>query len=365
MTTIYDIAFANIHGIGPSTAKEILKIYGSAEEFFNESKSNLEKIFKTKTKTINDIVNKTMFNRVEKEMEFMQRYNIKCLFFNNDDYPKRLLELPDNPICLYVQGNCDLNMERMVGVVGTRNPTDYGVEQCQKIVSFLKEYNVGIVSGLAYGIDSVSHRQSIKEDITTFAVLGHGLDIIYPKDNHGLALEMMNNGGLVTEFMTSTKPEKYNFPRRNRIIAGLCNCLIVVEAAKKSGSLVSADLAMQYNREVFALPGRLGDVYSEGCNYLISSQRANIIHDTKDIIGIMNWDTNKPSLVKNKPTKPSRLSNQESIVYDIIEKKDEIHIDDIGLECSLSSSVLASCLLNLELGGIIRCLPKKTYKISY
>ncbi|MFA6806480.1 MAG: DNA-processing protein DprA [Bacteroidales bacterium] len=364
MATIYDIAFANIHGIGPSTAKEIMKVYSSTEEFFNESKSNLEKIFKTKTRTINDIVNKTMFARVEKEMEFMERYNIRSLFFTCHDYPKRLLEIPDNPICLYVQGNCDLNMDRMVGVVGTRNATDYGTEQCQKIISSLKEYNVGIVSGLAYGIDSISHRQSIKEDIPTFAVLGHGLDIIYPKQNHDLAIEMMKNGGLITEFMTSTKPERYNFPRRNRIIAGLCDCVIVVEAAKKSGSLVSADLAVQYNREVFALPGRLGDVYSEGCNYLISSQRANIIHDTKDIIGIMNWETNRPCLLKTKPIKPSHLSNKESIVYDIIDKKEEIHIDDIGLECPLSSSELASCLLNLELEGIIRCLPKKTYKIS-
>ena len=337
MASIYDIAFANIHGIGPIMAKEIMQIYSSTEEFFNESRSNLEKIFKTRTKTINEIVNKTMFEKAEKEIEFMEKYKIECLFFKDEKYPKRLLELPDNPICFYFQGNQDLNMNRMIG----------------------------IVSGLAYGIDAISHRQSIKEDIPTFAVLGHGLDMIYPKENHDLALEMTKNGGLITEFMTGTKPEKYNFPKRNRIIAGLCDCIIVIEAAKKSGSLVTADLSNQYDREVFALPGRVGDVYSEGCNYLISSQRANIIHATKDIIEIMNWDTNTPKVAKKEPKKPTHLSKDESIIYDIIAQKEEIHIDDISLDCAINPSVLASCLLNLELEGIIRCLPKKTYKICY
>ncbi|MFA7082656.1 MAG: DNA-processing protein DprA [Bacteroidales bacterium] len=363
MASIYDIAFANIHGIGPSTAKEIMKIYSSTEDFFNESRSNLESIFKTKTRTINEILNKTMFPKVEKEMEFMEKYNIKCLFFTAEDYPRRLLQLPDNPICFYFQGNRDLNMDRMVGVVGTRNATEYGREQTENIISELKAYNVGIVSGLAYGIDAISHRQSIKQEIPTFAVLGHGLDMIYPKENHDLALEMINNGGLVTEFMTSTRPERYNFPRRNRIIAGLCDCIIVIEAAKKSGSLVTADLANQYDREVFALPGRVGDMYSEGCNYLISSQRASIIHDPQDIIEIMNWEFKTPTLFKKEIKKPSNLSKDESIIYDIIMGKEEIHIDDISIECTLNPSVLASCLLNLELEGIIRCMPKKTYKI--
>lgn len=365
MASIYDIAFANIHGIGPIMAKEIMQIYSSTEEFFNESRPNLEKIFKTRTKTINEIVNKTMFEKAEKEIEFMEKYKIECLFFKDAKYPKRLLELPDNPICFYFQGNQDLNMNRMIGIVGTRNATDYGKEQTEKIIGELKEYNVGIVSGLAYGIDAISHRQSIKEDIPTFAVLGHGLDMIYPKENHDLAVEMTKNGGLITEFMTGTKPEKYNFPKRNRIIAGLCDCIIVIEAAKKSGSLVTADLSNQYDREVFALPGRVGDIYSEGCNYLISSQRANIIHATKDIIEIMNWDTNTPKVTNKEPKKPTHLSKDESIIYDIIAQKEEIHIDDISIDCAINPSVLASCLLNLELEGIIRCLPKKTYKICY
>ena len=365
MATIYDIAFANIHGIGPSTAKEIMKIYSSTEELFSESRSNLEKIFKSRTKTIDDIRNRTMFEKCEKEMEFMEKYNIKCLFLNDKDYPQRLLNIPDSPICLYFQGNEDLNKERMVGIVGTRNSTDYGKELTEKIISELNEYNISVVSGLAYGIDAISHKKSLSENIPTFAVLGHGLDMIYPKENHDLALEMTKNGGLITEFMTGTKPEKYNFPKRNRIIAGLCDCIIVIEAAKKSGSLVTADLSNQYDREVFALPGRVGDVYSEGCNYLISSQRANIIHATKDIIEIMNWDTNTPKVAKKEPKKPTHLSKDESIIYDIIAQKEEIHIDDISLDCAINPSVLASCLLNLELEGIIRCLPKKTYKICY
>ena len=363
MATIYDIAFANIPGVGPATAKEIMNVYSSTEEFFSESRSNLEKIFKTRTKTIDAIVNKSMFDKCEKEMIFMEKYNIKCLFFKDEEYPNRLLQIPDNPICIYYQGNEDLNLGKMVGVVGTRNATQYGKDLTEKIVQELKEYGVGIVSGLAYGIDSVSHRASLKEGIPTFAVLGHGLDRIYPKENFDLALEMTKQGGLITEFMTGTKPETFHFPKRNRIIAGLCDCIIVIEAAKKSGSLVTADLANQYDREVFALPGRVGDEFSLGCNYLISSQRANILHSIDDIVKIMDWDVEKETIAKKKPKKPSHLTKEASIIYDIIESKEEINIDDLAIECKLNPSVLASNLLNLELEGILRCLPKKTYKI--
>jgi DNA processing protein len=211
MATIYDIAFANIPGVGPATAKEIMNYFSSTEEFFSESRSNLEKIFKTRTKTIDAIVNKSMFDKCEKEMIFMEKYNIKCLFFKDEEYPNRLLQIPDNPICIYYQGNQDLNLGKMVGVVGTRNATQYGKDLTEKIVQELKEYGVGIVSGLAYGIDSVSHRASLKEGIPTFAVLGHGLDRIYPKENFDLALEMTKQGGLITEFMTGTKPETFHF----------------------------------------------------------------------------------------------------------------------------------------------------------
>lgn len=363
MRSIYDIAFANIHGIGPATAKEIMKIYSSTEEFFNESRTNLEKIFKSKTKTIDDIINKRMFDKCEKEMEFMEKYNINCLFFKDKDYPKRLLEIYDFPICIFYQGNQDLNSGRMVAIVGTRNPTDYGQELTEKIVNDLKGYGISVVSGLAYGIDIISHRQSLKEGIATFAVLGHGLDMIYPQQHQDLAMEMTKHGGLITEFMTKTKPERYNFPRRNRIIAGLCDCVIVVEAAKKSGSLVTADLANQYDREVFALPGRINDEFSQGCNYLIGSQRAHIIHNTNDIVQIMNWDISLPKQAEPIHKKPSMLTKHEEIIYDIIASKDEINIDDISFACNLSPTIIASCLLNLELDGIIRCLPKKNYKI--
>ncbi len=362
MATIYDIAFANIPGVGPVAAKEIMKVYPTTQEFFEEKPANLEKIFKTRRKTIDAIVNKTMFERCEKELMFMEKYNIKCLFFKDKDYPQRLLQLPDNPICIYYQGNKDLNLDKMVGIVGTRNATPYGKELTEKIVQELKNYGIGVVSGLAYGIDSVAHRASIKEGVPTFAVLGHGLDRIYPKENFDLALEMTKQGGLITEFMTETKPETYNFPKRNRIIAGLCDCVIVIEAAKKSGSLVTADLANQYDREVFALPGRVGDEFSQGCNYLISSQRANILHSIDDVISIMNWDIGQ-AIEKPKSKKPTHLTKDESIIYDIIDGKEEINIDDLSIECKLNPSVLASCLLNLELEGIIRCLPKKTYKI--
>ncbi|MDR0971609.1 MAG: DNA-processing protein DprA [Bacteroidales bacterium] len=364
MATIYDIAFANIYGIGPSIAKEIMQHYRSTEEFFNESPSNLKTIFKNKTRTINEIINKTMFLRCEEELRFMEKYNIKPLFFKDEQYPQKLLNISDPPILLYYQGKGNLSHQRMVGVVGTRNATDYGKKITEKIIGELKSFNVEIVSGLAYGIDSIAHKQSLKNNIPTFAVLAHGLDMIYPKENFDLALEMIENGGgILTEFMTKTTPERYNFPKRNRIIAGLCDCILVMEAAKKSGSLVTADLAMQYNREVFSIPGRIGDNYSEGCNYLIASQRANILHQIGDISQIMNWDVVSNNHIEKISTKPTNLTKDENILYDIILNKGELHIDDLILESKIDYAKACASLLNMELNGIILCLPKKTYKI--
>lgn len=370
MANIYDIAFANIYGVGPAVAREIMENYSSTEELFSESRKCLEAIFKNRTRTIDDILNKTMFAKCEKEMEFMEKYNIRCFFFKDSDYPKKLLQIPDMPICFYYQGTNDLKTDRMIAVVGTRNATKYGKEITEQIVSELKHYNVGIVSGLAYGIDTAAHHRSIMEDIPTFGVLGHGLDMIYPKQNFDIAKTMIEKGGLITEFMTETKPIPQNFPRRNRIIAGLCDATICVEAAKKGGALLTADLANQYNREVFAVPGRIGDNYSEGCNYLIRTTRANILHNVTDIAELMNWDEgNQLSLFKEEKTNAqlkmlANLSKDEKSIYEYIAGKKEANIDDISIECSLNPSILAGCLLNLELEGIIKCLPGKMYRIS-
>lgn len=369
MVNIYNIAFANINGVGPIIAREIMEVFPSTEALFSESKKALEAAFGNRKRIIDDIINKTMFNRCEKEIEFINKYNIKCLFFKDNDYPYKLLQIPDMPICFYYQGSGDLNRNRMIAIVGTRNATNYGKEITNEIVSGLKPYNVSIVSGLAYGIDSIAHQKSLDEDIPTFGVLGHGLDIIYPNQNFDLSQKMIENGGLITEFMTLTKPLPHNFPRRNRIIAGLCDAVICIEAAKKGGALLTSDLANQYDREVFAVPGRIGDHYSEGCNYLIRTQRANILHNINDIPHLMNWDDGvQLELFQGKKESKynnaiSKLSKNEKLIYDFIYNEKQVNIDNISIECLLNTSILAGCLLNLELEGLVECLPGKLYKI--
>src|SRR5690554_889327 len=369
MSNIYNLAFANINGVGPVIAKAIMEVFPSTEALFSENRKALEAVFGKREKIINDILNKTMFAKCEKELEFIEKYNIKLYFFKDKDYPYKLLQIPDLPICLFYQGNMDLNMDRMVAVVGTRNSTEYGREVTGEIISELRAYNVGVVSGLAYGIDSIAHQKSLEEGIPTFGVLGHGLDIIYPNQNFDLSQSMLNNGGLITEYMTQTRPIPQDFPKRNRIIAGLCDAVICVEAAKKGGALLTADLANQYNREVFAVPGRLKDTYSEGCNYLIQTQRANILHRFSDIPTIMNWEpgtqlelfketrSSKISLLISKLPKPERQ------IYDYIYEKKEASVDEISIDCSKSLPILAGILLSLELEGLVRCLPGKVYKV--
>ncbi len=371
MVSIYELALARIHGIGPRTAIELLKHIGSAEELFRMSRSDLQIIFPAKERTINDILNKTMFARCEQELNFITKYNIRSYFIAQPSYPKRLKNIPDAPVCLFIDGKGDVDRKHVVSIVGSRKATDYGRIMTNEIVNELKNIDdVIVVSGLAYGIDSASHRQSLSCDIPTFAVLGHGLDRVYPREHFALSQQMKEKGGLISEFFTQTPVSPYTFPQRNRIIAGLCDLVIVVEAAKRGGALITARLANDYNRDVLAVPGRCGDIYSEGCNFLIETNRANILSSPKSIEKLMFWEqvpqqvTNIAETIQQikTDTKTDNLKGKQKTVYSILKGKGELDIDTLAIESNISVYELSALLLELELEDYVISKPGKVYK---
>ena len=367
MISVYSLALSKTYGIGPAIAKKLLELYPTAEDLFNETPKALKTIFGTREKTISEILNKTMFSDCEKELNFIIKNGIKAYFLKDEDYPYRLKQIDDPPICLFVMGKGNLDLKRTVAIVGTRNPSDYGKWITSNIVHYLRQYNVATISGLAYGVDSITHLRSLAEGIPTFGVLGHGLDKIYPTQNWDLAKAMCEKGALVSDFFSGTDISPHNFPRRNRIIAGLCDACIVVESKIKGGSLITAKLAQDYNREVFAVPGRLGDVNSAGCNKIIADNQAIDLCKLEKIAEIMNWtqSIDSPiSIFKNEhDNKENQLSPTELKIYKYIKENQKASLDSMNTHFSFGFSVLNSALMTLELKGFIKILPGKVYEI--
>ena len=298
----YEIALSLVPGIGDVLGKKLIVYCGSAEAVFRENKKLLRKIPRVGEKLLEALSGKEIFIRAEKEMAFISRYKIQVYSFRDKEYPYRLSNCIDSPLVLYYKGTGNLNHSKVIGIVGTRTPTEYGKEVCYKLISGLAEQQIFIISGLAYGIDTCAHKVALDNGLLTAAVLGHGLDRIYPFLNKSLAEKMINQGGLVTDFPSQTEPDRENFPKRNRIIAGLCDAVVVIEAAQKGGALITADIANSYNRDVFAVPGRIGDLYSEGTNSLIRMNKASLIQSPEDIRYLLGWDVKdkKPGLVQRK-----------------------------------------------------------------
>ncbi|MDR1006157.1 MAG: DNA-processing protein DprA [Bacteroidales bacterium] len=362
MVNIYELALAKTFGIGSITAKALIDHFGSAEALFCEDRKSLEIIFKSKTRTIDEIINRTMFAQCEQELEFMQRYGINSFFFANADYPNNLKQIADPPICIFFQGNGNLNAERIVAIVGSRKITDYGKQTTLAIVEELRRYNATIVSGLAYGVDTASHIAALDRGMPTFGVLGHGLDMIYPRENFDLAQKMKTQGGIVSEYFSKTKMNPSLFPQRNRIIAGLSHLTIVIEATFNSGALITARIANSYNREVMAVPGRLNDTSSEGCNAIIDKDIARIISRTTDIARLMHWDkSDKEQAAFDFAKTTPDLPPQEAKIYKIIADNEGINIDELTIKSKMNTSQLASALLNLEINNHIRTLPGKCF----
>lgn len=322
----------------------------------------MEKITGMREVTIDALCNpKDILRRAEQEVEFIERNGIQPLFFQDPDYPRRLLQCDDSPLMLYYKGCAKLNAEKVVAIVGTRNITDYGKESCSRLVNDLVDEQVLVVSGLAYGVDTVAHRTAVKAGIPTVGVLGNGLQQIYPAANKKLASEMLANGGLISECLSGTLPDRENFPRRNRIIAGMSDAVVVIESALKGGSLITADLANSYSRDVFAYPGKVTDLYSQGCNYLIRTNRAHLMEKADSLRYVMRWERLK-SPEERQTTIFREFSDEEKRVMDCFGDKNTITLDDIIVGTELPTTKLASLLLNLEFDGILLALPGKRYQ---
>lgn len=358
---LYEIALTLIPYIGVVNGKKLVAYCGGAEAVFCENKNALRQISGIHENIIKGIESKDVMIRAEKEMMFIEKNGIKPLFYLDKDYPKRLQHCHDSPMMLYYKGNADLNAEKTVGIVGTRNITDYGRYVVEKLIEDLATDNVMIISGLAYGVDAAAHRAALKYDLATVGVLGHGMQTIYPAENRKLSTNMIEKGGILTEFVSGTKPDRENFPQRNRIVAGMVDCLVVIESALKGGAMITAEIANSYDREVFAMPGRVGDIYSEGCNQLIKTNKANLLVNAADIRYVMRWDVDTKVVAKQMRLFRD-FSEDEKKVMDVFAENNVIHIDDIIIGTDLSPSKIASILLSLEFDGVLTALPGKRYQ---
>jgi len=357
------IALSMVPNIGDVHTKTLLQHFASAEKIFSARKSELEKIPGIGSVRAAAIRNYRNFERAEKEILFLEKYRINALYSNDDAYPQRLIHCYDAPPLLYFKGNGQLNHRRMMSIVGTREPSEYGRDWLKNLIQDLAPYEPMIVSGLAYGIDTLAHKQALRNNLPTIGVLAHGLDRIYPAVNKSLAREMVENGGLLTDFMSGTLPDAQNFPRRNRIVAGIADATIVVETGFKGGSMITADIANSYNKDVFALPGRVTDKKSEGCNWLIKENKAVLTTGAADIIALLNWDS-KPLPEKKKQTQLFHdLSPEEKKVLDVIGRQESVFIDTIYQQSGIKSSDAAAAILNLELLNLVRVLPGKRYQV--
>jgi len=359
----YALALCLVPGVGGITAKKLISYCGGVEAIFREKKAALLKIPGIGEYLATSLLNQEVFDRAEKEIIFLQKHNINAFFYLSKEYPSRLKHCEDGPIMLFTKGVADLNSSKVISIVGTRSITAYGREQCAAIIEGLKKHNPLIVSGLAFGVDACAHKKALDEGLHTAGVLGHGLDRIYPTSHRSLAEKMVTQGLLVTEFFSGTVPDRENFPIRNRIIAGLCDALIVIEAAPSGGALISAAAANTYNRDVFALPGRVTDTYSKGCNWLIKTHKACLLEKAEDIEYIMGWDatTNKAKVIQ--PELFVDLSPEEELVVSYLKERTDAHIDEIVAKAGLTVSKTSTLLLNLEFKGVVRSMPGKMYKL--
>nr|WP_067059021.1 DNA-processing protein DprA [Mucilaginibacter sp. L294] len=366
MSILHQVALTFIKEIGHTRAKLLLAYFGDAEEIFKIGEAKLKKIPGIGEKLIGRLNLGEALKSAEEELKFIDKNGIDVIFYTDARYPRRLKNCNDSPVLLYSKGNANLNTYRCVSIVGTRNATDYGRQLCKQLVEELAEYNALVVSGLAHGIDVAAHKECLKYNVATVGVLGHGLDRFYPHQNKTTADKMMENGGILSEYPSGTKPDRQNFPERNRIVAGMADATVVVEAGLKGGALITAEIANSYNRDVFAFPGRLGDEYSEGCNFLIRNNKAALLTCVADLAYSLGWEKNTET--KGAPEQlllPIDLSANERAVYEIIQQnKTPLAIDDLSIKANMPMSLLAMTLLDMELQGFIRSLPGKMYQVN-
>lgn len=362
---LYQIALTHINGVGAILARSLMQAMGDEEAIFRGSIRQLEAVPRISRRLIGEIRNPEVIKRAEEELKFIEKNNIRPLFFTSREYPERLTNCIDAPVLLYAKGDADFNREKIVSIVGTRNATEYGLEFCRRFIKELSEQfsDLIIVSGLAYGIDICAHRTALQNGLPTIAVLGHGLDRIYPSAHRKTAIEMLDQGALITEFPSGTNPDRHNFVRRNRIVAGMADAVVVIESAEKGGSLITADIADSYYREVFAVPGRTSDALSAGCNRLIAENKAILLQDTKGLIDQLAW---LPASIPTQPKQKelfSDLTEEEEKVCNVLNGVESMHVNMLAIELNLPVSELFFSLLELEMKNIVQALPGGVYKL--
>jgi DNA processing protein len=366
---LHGLALCNIPGIGPVWAKKLLQHFGDASAIFKASLHDLARIEglgETRAKAITGFV---AFDQMEKELAFIEKYGVKCLFFTDQDYPQRLSCVREAPAILFYMGSADLNSRRIISIVGTRSPTAYGRQATERLVAGLSPFGPLIVSGLADGIDGIAHRAAITHSLPSVGVLGHGLDQIYPSEHAPLAREMIRQGGgLLTPFTPHSKSAPYHFPLRNRIVASMSDALVVAETRPDGGSMLTVGNAHTYGKKIFAFPGRLTDQRSAGCNQLIQQGVARLLVDGSQLATALGWDATKASRGRQTslfpPPSEQHLAADEKTLLHLLKNEEKVSIDRLAAQTQLNSSAISVALLNLELQGWIVSLPGKMYRLA-
>lgn len=364
---LFQIASRLFKGVGDVSIRALISYLGDVEAIFTAKQAELANVpgIDNKAKLIvkyRDMI----LESAQKELDFVEKYKLQMLFFTEPNYPLRLKECNDAPLLLYYRGKADLNAAKAISIVGTRHSTDYGAERTESFLKELAQYHpdVLILSGLAYGIDVLAHRDAMKYNLPTVGVLAHGLDRVYPATHKTLAKRMLSNGGLLTEFDHGKEPARENFVKRNRIVAGLSEATVVIESAVRGGSLITATIASSYNRKVMAVPGRIGDLQSVGCNNLIKTNRAGLLENVEDLEYLLGWTRGEAIRSGHQTQLMLELNNQEQAIYDFLRKKQErCHINAISIANKIPMSQLNSILINMEFNGLIRCFPGNMYQL--
>jgi DNA processing protein len=363
---LYQIALTLIPKIGDVLVRQLISYCGSAEQAFKTPVSKLLKIPNVGQVIAQNIQNKSVLENAWKIIQEADKQAVELLFYTDKNYPNRLKQLYDSPVLLFYKGKADLNAQKTVAIVGTRQSTEYGKQITENIIQELSIHNPLIISGLAYGIDIIAHKSCLKNNVPTIGVMASGIDLIYPYQHKNTSIQIQEIGGILTEQTFGTQPDPRFFPQRNRIIAGMADVTIVVEAAMKGGALITAEYANNYHRDVFAVPGQIGKSFSEGCNKLIKENKAQIFTGLKDVVEALNWDMETHELTKQRNIELdfSNFTEEESSVMALLHKNQEMHIDDLAWKAQIHVAKLSSLLLNLEFQGHIRSLVGKKYRIG-
>jgi len=357
------LALQKTKGVGDIIAKKLISHCGSAQNILAEKKNTLAKINGIGAATLRFLFDKKDLLAAEKELAYIQKNNLNFCYYQNDNYPSLLKQCIDAPILLFSDGNINLNNLRIISIVGTRKMTLYGRDFVNQFIEELTPYNPIIVSGFAYGVDITAHKAAVKNKLQTIGVLAHGFEQIYPKVHKKYIHQVNENGGFYSEFWHDEDPLKNNFLKRNRIVAGMSKATIIIESAERGGSLVTADIANSYSRDVFAVPGKTTDSLSKGCNNLIKTNKAGILTSAKDLAEALNWElsSKQPKAIQKQLF--IDLSKEEQTIVDFLQKNEKTHIDSIALDCNIPVYKLATLLFNMEMKGVIRPLQGKLFEL--